>query len=319
MDASNIFSLLNRFSPEEDRVTAGFAFLLAHDRHLLGTFLSRCGVRPTSKHVKVTIQTGHQHGSSRTDVELHDVGGFMVFIEAKIGRNPAHFRQLNKYARLLTRYRGEYEAVRLVVLTADLQEPRLARILPRLPLALKEIHCLRWKEIQRLVETVTLRKNRDLVKMFTSYLGDAMSDRRFVRDQLVGEICEVLVLQAKEKWWKVNTRHHFATMPHMYQDGTYARPPPDAQYVAFYRNKPISAITHVAKVDHIDDLVSSRKLYQRTYLAKEASRFTNLDKVYYFGRLARLPCPIPKGAAPFRGFRKTSFERLLRAKSTDEL
>lgn len=119
MQVDNIFNLLNKFDKEEDRISAGFGFLLKNNSQLLKHFLSRINITLTKNelnHVDIETQKGFDSGESRIDLQLTIYGKFLVFLESKIVKNEnTIIEQLNKYARILNSLKDQYDGrIRLV-------------------------------------------------------------------------------------------------------------------------------------------------------------------------------------------------------------
>jgi hypothetical protein len=119
MRVDNIFELVNKFSKEEDQISAGFGFILKNNKKILRTFLAniKLNLRPRDlKKVDIETQTPYDSGESRIDIQLTVYGRFLVFVESKLYKSEDRiFGQLEKYKNILEVKRAEYDNnVRLI-------------------------------------------------------------------------------------------------------------------------------------------------------------------------------------------------------------
>lgn len=112
MNVNNIFELLNKFDKEEDRISAGFGFLLKQNRKMLRAFLKKINIAASDRELKrvdIETQVPFDSGESRIDLQLTIYGNFLVFLESKIVKNEDNIiHQLNKYAKILNSFKDQY-------------------------------------------------------------------------------------------------------------------------------------------------------------------------------------------------------------------
>ena len=119
MRVDNIFQLVNKFSMQEDQVSAGFGFILKNNRKLLRRFMNKIQLQLKPKELKsvdIETQVPYDSGRSRIDLQLTIYDKFLVFIESKLYKNEEKIlTQLLKYKNVLTSRRTEYNGnIRLV-------------------------------------------------------------------------------------------------------------------------------------------------------------------------------------------------------------
>ena len=144
-----------------------------------------------------------------------------------------------------------------------------------------------------------------------------MADKTEIADQKVGDIEEILIISTDEDWWEFNLKENIACE---------TNETPDAQYVAFYRNAPISAITHIAKVINTEKNLPAKETY-RNYpkilqKGKDRGWINGVHKIYYLDELIKLHVPIKKEEGSKVGVRDKWFKtltQLLKAKTLSDL
>lgn len=292
----NVFRLVHHFGTEEDQLSANFAFMLTFDDSALEAFLESCHLPQEAKDIEIRAQVPYEGGTSRIDIEVRKHGSFLLFLESKIWGNPLHKGQLLKYAKILRSRKEEEDIeVRLVAVTQMDQSERFHRYSIEFPLDAGECHYLRWNDVQEMIEKSPTRGWKKGVKqMFLEYTGDKMKDRKVVSNMQVGDLDEVLVQSTTPEFWEVNRKHRFCSATMIKKDGRRASTP-DPMFVAFYRTSPISAITHIAKVESIELYVPSEEAYKGTSLEEKAKEWSGVDKIYRLGRFVELARPIKGG------------------------
>jgi hypothetical protein len=175
--------------------------------------------------------------------------------------------------------------------------------------------------MQRTAENIRVSGcKKNMKDVFLEYRGDEMKDRKEISSMSVGDLREVLVQSTTPKFWSVNKEFRFCTATMKHRGGKKGRIPEDAMFVAFYRTEPVSAITHLAKVEAVELNVPSEEIYRGTSLEEEGEEWGAIDKVYRLGKIVELQRKIPKGkGGPVRDFRYTTMTRLLSAKTIADL
>ena len=328
MQADNIFHLVHRFGTLEDQISANFGFILKMNPPVLHSFLHRLRI-PSSALTDLTVvevetqvsYTGDENEHSRIDLQIRLPGQLIVFVESKLENTPLGRDQLGKYALILGRERERHEHVRLVLVTQFDRLPeaeKWRRILQtRAGLSRGEFASLRWEQIrQMVVDQADTGKTRFLNQLFLKYVGDMMSDKKLIADQVIRKVPEVMIAATDPDFWSLALRRRVAVQ---------SNNTPDARYVAFYRINPERAITHIAEVEYTERNVMPRAIYNgfprllRRERAK--SRIDKPLKVYRLKELTELAFPIRKrrhGAA-YRVKAFKTMTQLLQARYLDDL
>jgi len=331
MRTDNIFHLLNRFGNREDQISASFGVVLGANPPVLLALLRLLRI-PTKgltkkdlKLIEVETQVSHttkEDEHSRIDLQLRLPGRFIVFLESKLGTTAVGRNQLGKYATILRAEREMYDHTRLVLVTQfdrrDEGEEWAERLRATAGLRPGEFRYIRWEEVRRLVEeTTTNGRTAFLNKLFLNYMGDMMSDKKVIKDQVIGRVPEVLIISTDPDWWELTLKEHIACQNNQATD---------ARYVAFYRTKPESAITHFAEVEWTEKNVPNEYTYRNfpkiKKKGKERRWLGKPHKVYHLKELVELPIPIRKrrgASATIRGRVVKTMSELLNARYLDDL
>ena len=322
MRADNIFHLVHHFGAEEDQVSANFAFMLSQTPQALGAFLEACGLPSDSKGVEVRVQVPYEDRTAKIDIEIRREREFLLFLESKIRGRPLDAQQLSKYGRILEGQKRKHGLkVRLVAVTQTDQGSRFDRLTKEIPLDLEEVSYFRWEDLHEMLRKegiVGWRK--ELMKMFSAYMGEMMRNKVDVEDLKVGELEEVLVQATNAEYWEVNRQFGFCTGTVEHKDGRRSKVPSDALFVAFYRTKPESAITHIARVKSIERYANSGDVYKDTPMERMQREYDAKVKVYRFEPPVKLPRKIPRGeAVAVQDFRYTTIAKLLDAETLADL
>jgi hypothetical protein len=326
----NVFHMLNRFAAHEDQISAAFGVILQANPSALLTLLRLLRIptatlRPLDwKQIDVETQVSYAGGEdeqSRIDLQIRLPGRFLVLIESKLGATRVGRNQLDKYAAILQDERDVYDHVRLALVTQfdrKTETAALAKTLRRRTgLKQGEFCYLRWDEVRHLVaESPSRPQTRFLNDLFFDYVGDMMSDKRMIKDQVIGKIHDVMIVATDADWWEVAVKKRLACQG----NGT-----PDARYVAFYRTKPEAAITHIAEVEWTEKNVPNRETYRGfpkvMKKGKERGWDNSQGKVYHLKELIELPIHIQRrrGGSAIRVKMFTTISELLRARYIDDL
>ena len=329
MKVDNIFNLLNKFDKEEDRISAGFGFLLKNNNKLLRHFCDRINIVLSGKELrKVDIETqvAYYSGKSRIDLQLTIYGRFLVFLESKIVKNEnTIIKQLNKYASILNSVRDQYDnRVRLIYVNKfPIDNNKKKNILSQIKLVRNKIFFFSWEDLIKMTQQ---HKRGEISKHFNAYIGDRMFSKRIMKEQRIKDVVDVLVIHTNEQNWKLIQKKKIAVQ---------GNSTPDAQYLAFYRThrkdkdgKRIpQAITHIAEVLSTETNVPRSEIVKglpelKEWYKKKGYDLRGRHKHYKLRKLIKLEREIPfiKGGKPIGQVKfKTKMSELLRAKTISDL
>jgi len=329
MLVDNIFKLVNKFSAEEDQLSANFGFLIKNDKQILNEFFKKINIDIQKKDLNFTdieTQVSYSSGKSIIDLQCSIPNKFLIFLESKIVATKLEtiFKQLNKYRKILDQNRTEYEKIRLIYVSKyPISKNQKITLRQRLKLNEKEFYFFSWEDLLNLIQT---SKEKPITKLFNNYIGDTMFNKKIIKEQKIKDVVEVLVIFTNQYFWEMSQQKYIAVQG----NGS-----PDAQYIAFLRtnlpNGERSKITHIAEVEYTEsnvprkDMLKGLKPSTRRELLDHMEE-RNLDllathKQYVLkkGSIKSLPKPIEHfGPGPQVKF-KTTMGKLLLAETTRDI
>ncbi len=169
MHVDNIFELINKFSNEEDQVSAAYGFILKDNAKIVQKFLNKIEINLKPKELKrvdIETQVSYDSGESRIDLQLTIYDRFLVFIESKLYKSgKAIFKQLEKYKTILDIKRVEYDNnVRLVYVNKQpIKNEDINKLRDGLKLSKKEFFFFSWEDLINITEVCS---QKETVKLF---------------------------------------------------------------------------------------------------------------------------------------------------------
>jgi len=331
MITDNIFKLVNKFSSQEDQLSAAFGFMLRNNSEIMSVFLKTVGVdahRKLIKEVDVETQVAYDSGKSRIDLQIIVPDSFLIFCESKITsiKHRAIYQQLRKYREILYSKKSEFNrGVKLIYIGKyRIGAKEIEQLRKDLRLTEAEFYFFCWED---LIKITSSKRKKELVKLFHDYIGDSMHNKKIIEEQKLKNVAEVMVVFTKPEFWKMTLQKNIAVQ----KNNT-----PDTQYIAFLRthlpNKERSKITHIAKVEYTENDVPRSKMLEG--LSKELVRKFNLHaksrpysfdegthKVYTLkkGSITELLHPIEHDAQGLIVKFRTTLSELLKSKTTKEM
>lgn len=321
MRVDNIFELVNKFSKEEDQISAGFGFILKNNPKILNRFLNKIKINLTPKELRkvdIETQTSYDSGESRIDLRITLYNEFLVFVESKLYENEGKIReQLEKYKNILKARKAEYaDRIRLVYVNKQpVKDEIIQELRKKLKLSEREFFFFSWEDLIKITDEYP---ERETVKLFRNFIGDTMCAKKVINEQKIKDIVEVLVVYTNPAFWKLTETKQIAVQ------GPWA---PDTKYIAFLRTNidgsGRSAITHIAEVIHTESGIPVRDTF-RNYPdlikhAKKGKYYLKKHKHYVLDKIVKLASEIPRAKGEGRRGRyyfTTKMSELLRAKST---
>jgi len=321
LSAENIFNLVNRFSAEEDQVSASFGFVLKANLDALTALLQKLEIDVSQlsssqlKRIEIDTQVTYPAAKSRIDLRIGLAGVFLILFESKLGTSPVSRDQFVKYGRVLREEGTHYKSLRLVLVTQFDRTQDFLRLRKQLSLSNSELVYLRWEDVRRMVAAHSGNATVKLIiKLFLKYLGDTMGDRKIIAEQKLKDLKQVLIQATDPDWWEFVKKRRLAC-----QHGRA----PEALFVAFYRTDK-HAVTHIAEVESTE-IEEPRKTYRGfpNILRKARQRgwIDTPHKIYHLKEIIELPRWIEKQPedAPVRNMWLKPMSRLLKARTLGEL
>jgi len=307
MKVDNVFSL---FGSDENAVTKSFAFVLAHNRHVLRSFLKMLGLKYLSKQdlesAEVEIQVTTRRGREITDLEIFCPNRFHVVVESKIGDRHPDQEQMRKYVKRLHQ-KGNWEK-RLTLLTetdeSNWHNHCFGSDGKFSGLDKEEYVYLQWNQVSDMIFQQLLRSRINaLNKMFIEYLEGI-----FMPEEIL------IVATASQQEFDILEKHHFYRFP---VKGAF--PKKKAMYLAIY----YKGIEYLAKIieykvmkpKHMHPLP---KIFPENYGPGTEAGEEDFYKII-IGPLIKLPFKIKNPRGHRVAYRYTTFERLLTAKYIHDL
>lgn len=321
MNVDNIFNLVNKFSKEEDQISATFGFILKNNKKVLNKFLKKIliNVKPKElKKVDIETQTPYNSGNSIIDLQLTIYDKFLVFIESKLYKNEETIcNQLLKYKNVLEAKRVEYDnTIRLIYVNKQpMSDETVKKLRKYLELSESEFFFFSWEDLIKITNECA---HKETIKLFKEYIGDTMYAKKIIEEQKIKDIVEVLVIYTNPAFWELAEKKQIAVQ----KDSA-----PDARYLAFLRTHrgdgKRSAITHIAEVKHTESHVPLNKICKNfpdiiDHIRKRGKKLERPCKQYILQPLIKLCREIPhikgEGTKAQVNF-QTKMSELLSAKS----
>jgi len=325
MRVDNIFELINKYSNEEDQISASFGFILKNNKKILDKFLKiiKIELKPRElNEVDIETQVPYEVGGSRIDLQMTVYDKFLVFLESKLYKKEEKiFDQLEKYKKILDKKKTEYDNnIRLVYVNKQpIKLEVIQRLMEKLNLSENEFFFFSWEDLINLTRE---SPKKETVKLFKKYIGDTMYAKKVIDEQKIKDIVEVLVVYTEPAFWELAQKKGIVVQ----KDAS-----PDAKYIAFlrtHRGKNIrSAITHIAEVKYTESHVPRRITYEGfpNLVERAKKKGHDLDgthKHYYLGEIVKLSREIPhlkgEGSKAQVNF-STNMSELLRVESIGKI
>lgn len=321
MRVDNIFELVNKFSKEEDRISAGFGFILKNNKKILRNFLNKVKINIKPKELKkvdIESQISYDSGESRIDLQLTIYDKFLVFLESKLYKNERKvLEQLKKYSKILQSKKAEYDNnIRLVYINKyPVKKDIIQKLRDKLNLSKNEFFFFSWEDLINITKKCY---GKETVKLFKGYIGDTMYAKKVIEEQKIKDIVDTLVIYTNPAFWELTKRKGIAVQRNS---------APDAKYIAFLRThrgkKQRSAITHIAEVKYTESFVPRKVTYNGfpKLIKHSRERGHNLEgthKHYVLSKIVKLSKEIPhlKGeGTKAQVYFMTKMSELLRVKS----
>ena len=326
MLVDNIFKLVNKFSKEEDQLSANFGFMLKNDKEILKSFFKklRVSVRPGElKQIDIETQVPYDSGKSRIDLQIIIPNKLLIFLESKIASTKvaAVYEQLKKYREILMARKSEYGGIRLVYVgKLPLSEGEINALRRKLKLKPGEFLFFSWEDLLNLAR---VSRKKELVNLFNSYIGDSMHNKKIIHEQKLKKVVDVLVVFTNPAFWEMTCKKNIAVQ------GNSA---PDAHYIAFLRiglpERKRSAITHIAEVEYTEINVPLKTMFvglpietKRALVQHLKSREIDLARTHKHyvlkkGSLVPLAREIIHDSNKGMLYFRTTMKELLRVKTT---
>jgi hypothetical protein len=309
MKVDNVFFLIGN---DEVGMTKSLAYMLTHNKNLLKSLMELLvlPIRIDSSLFKkiivaVEVFSSRTRAQGRTDIEIRIGNQIYTIIEAKIGSSYPGKGQVLKYASRLKPFAGKK---RLVVLTEiEAQELMRKKLLPNakeLGLKREELVYLTWDRLHQALYP-NLDLNIEIHRQFEQYLEEMVLTH------------EILVAAATDQ------RDFEYFMKHRFYWFSFEPPAIKKRhsYLALYEGgkfgKKRQGIRYIAKILEYQ-IVPWKDLFPPS-----DPKYDSKDENLYCKLVLGEPIELPRKIGKSRGKRvynwTTTFEKLLKARFTDEL
>jgi hypothetical protein len=194
---------------DENAVTKCLAFLLAHNRHVLKSFLKMVSLKYLAekdlKSVQVEIQVATVGRMEITDLEIYLPNIFYIIVESKIGGRRPEREQMRKYVERI--HLRANQKKRLVLLTENDETNWYNNCFDSSGkfhgLGKDECLLLKWDEVNDMIFEHLLRSNKSVFnKMVIEYLDGIFMPQ------------EILIVAASDSQeFEILEKHHFYRFP----------------------------------------------------------------------------------------------------------
>jgi hypothetical protein len=255
----NLFSLHGKwFSDNENRLTSTLLYFLSDFRdEVLSNFLGK--IFPETKTNKITLKKTIINFQPYDDGKFPDAeiildGRIRILIEAKINNNTIQENQIANYLDRLIKSSQEFPEFFLLIITQTDQKihsqnlVNLIKLKNQYPSLEKQIICVQWKEILKLLIEIKL-KTKDkvlykLLSMFIEEVGYTLYNKIVIEDYKVKDLSEVVIATQNKQFSKMALENNVFW--------PYANITP-SQYVGYYFIKEIDSnlsmnLAYIAKI-----------------------------------------------------------------------